>query len=104
MTQAIELAKNLEWEPELYEDQFFTPSTRQIKVKGVKTGSRTIYRNSYNKVEPISIVGPNYKLITNEKLHNVIIAGVMQYSEIPVIVSDGEHEYNLHHEKEVEEF
>ena len=73
MTQVIELSKTLDWKPELYEDLFFTPSTKQIKVKGVKTGSRTVYRHDNNKVEPISIVGQNYKLITNEKLHSAII-------------------------------
>ena len=72
MANHFDLSANLQWPETQREDIFFQPRKRKVKVKGCDTGFKALYRNVDGKANPISVVGPNYKLILNERLHQIV--------------------------------
>ena len=68
----LNLSKNLEWAQTENEHLFFDPSSKSIRVKGVNTGWRTLFREEPEGVYPISVVGPNYMVVPNTKLDTIV--------------------------------
>jgi len=72
MNSHFNLSANLQWPETQREDIFFPVRKRSIKVKRIQTGWKTLYRNEDGNANPISVVGPNYKLIPNDRLHQIV--------------------------------
>ncbi len=68
----LNLSQNLVWKDTEKDHLFFDPLSKPVKVKGINTGWRTLYREEPEGVYPISVVGPNYMVVPNLKLHNII--------------------------------
>lgn len=71
-----DLSNKLDWPASKFEDLFFEPRIKPVRVKGTSTGWKTIYREDEKEgndgLHTLAVVGPNYMLLPNSRLNSIV--------------------------------